>query len=131
MITIFSLPLPKKAKHQTYAVRSKYVVFALHESDILGALSSGRKKKIFQLSSPPLQNKNEIQQSNSTQSKQKVAWAAEYDERGVYLPASTFCSAHQRDLGLDVLEDRAIVDVMVGIAALTDFKGTIPSTADG
>ncbi len=46
-------------------------------------------------------------------------------------PASTFCSAEHGHLGLDILEDTAIVDVMVSIAAFTDFKGTIPCTADG
>lgn len=47
------------------------------------------------------------------------------------LPAPIFYSANYRDLGLDILEDTAIVDVMGGIAAFTDFKVTIPCTADG
>lgn len=47
------------------------------------------------------------------------------------LPAPIFCSADYRDLGLDILEDTATVDVMGSIAAFTDFKGTIPCTADG
>lgn len=46
---------------------------------------------------------------------------------GVFtLPASIFCSADHRDLGLDILEDTAIVDVMDGITAFTDFKGLFP-----
>lgn len=55
------------------------------------------------------------------------------------LPASIFCSAEHRHLGLEILEDTAIVNVMGGTAAFTDFKRTAhppipfptPHTADG
>lgn len=42
------------------------------------------------------------------------------------LPASIFCSAKHRHLGLEILEDTAIVNVMGGTAAFTDFKRTVP-----
>lgn len=50
---------------------------------------------------------------------------------GFTLPASVFCSADHRGLGLDILEDTAIEDVMGSRAAFTDFKGNSPCAANG
>lgn len=45
--------------------------------------------------------------------------------RGVFtLPEPILYSADYRDLGVDILEDTAAVDVTAGAAARTDFRGT-------
>lgn len=64
--------------------------------------------------------------------KQKiVAWTAEYDERGVYTATAYILFCRLQRFGSGYFRGHCRSGCDGGIAAFTDFKGTILCTADG
>lgn len=65
---------------------------------------------------------------NSNSGKQKsVTWTAEYDEQGVYFATIYILFCRPQRFGSGYFRGHiAIVDVMGGITAFTDFKGLFP-----